>query len=234
MQELLARVVVTQNLQELASIIHNYKFWGQLNEHDTSVVWFAVEKRRVFHKEQLRILNMTVNERAEYLITNAKYSENQQLVAYAQQVQAAVIAANKEQNFDLPLQILKSMAYQENIYLEKHILDHNIEYSIHIERNALLRQAIITQQRSEISNMNINQLRELILQISREISIMQARFDPCCEYVSILQECYQLAVEGYARVSPNEFTQRYLTSISAKAGMPIEKINKVIGKLSNI
>jgi hypothetical protein len=230
-QEILARIAATRVMSELAAIVHESPEW-----HSRGLAFEALDRlmkninqRRIFLKEKRRLLEMTIDERDSYIKLYSKYTDKSPLVDFAKLVQNEVQLALKDNSCDQSFADLKqrSVALAE-IMSKDNQFNLNIECAINVALNAAIYQDMLNRLRVDLLTMKTEDLRQLLLSLGQEISSAQAKYGFMAEHAVTLQECYQMAMVHYAAVSHDQCLRSYVHEVSAKRGMPIGKLSRMI------
>lgn len=206
MKDILQEIANTETEMELASIIHASPSWGYMSEEYIKLFHQAFDKHRQYLKEQRRIANMSMKERASYVLTYYKYPEKQSLVDFANNLQNEVQLAILRENLNLPLQELKYKALKCAAYLRQHVWEKDPIYSFHMElayrldplitnyesdkTNALLNSHTLTQEQK------ITELFDLVKALRKEKFDAKQFYGDQSEYVGTLRKCCDIAARA--------------------------------------
>lgn len=206
MKDILQEIANTENEMELASIIHASPSWGYMSEEYIKLFHKSFEKRGQYLKEQRRIANMSLKERASYILTYCKYPEKQALVDFANNIQTNVQLAILNENFDLPLQELKFKALKSAAYLRQHVWEKDAVYSFHMEIAYRLDPLIINYECDKVNYLlnsqsltqeqKVTELFDLVKSLRKEKFEAKQYYGAQSEYVGTLRKCCENAAGG--------------------------------------
>ena len=231
-EDVLNEIEAAEHMQQLGVIMHKFPDRPEIDAETRDGLCKKIEQRRVFLKEKRWIVCMTLDQRQNYINLYTRYGDKSELVQFATQIQHGVNLAVKDNNYDQSFAELKRRSLMVTDYLSKqNKFVISLEYAIHVAINDGIATMILEKLSSDIKTMKTDDIKELLITLGQEISSVTDRYDYLCEHVGTLQECYQLAVGKYAERSSDQLLQAYVHQTSAKRGMPIRKINKMINKI---